>query len=480
MVKTYKKKKGKKTRRKIRGGVKKSSEESPTNASTKKSRIKSPTYRNLEEYKEKNYTKPYFFQKPMPIKPIKSATLNAPHHDAEIEELLQKRKREVEELESSPRAWLPKWVPGSTKPKLEESKKTRTGLNAFTRVPNDIAKQTFPFLPPSDRLLFFFGPYPEGIHDNAHNKINRICKLAREYVYKLFKSPWQPIPIQQIKTLLVYLDRIIYDPFDHSFDGTGDPTKQITDDVYEELARVIRHYLESDFHVRYIVNKKADFVHFPANDSYRTNLKTRKQELKPYFDNVYYLLRFYKYLHCPKNENGEPLDKRISIPMIREFRTQGDTINMEDADITNDDYELIFVREMPLHRMLNRFLVKDYRIYQLMKTEGISTTFFWIAHYFMTNETSMDKYDFSYESENVMDMVVVEWETQDNGEYKHFLLDSSKPEDLQEFNERLLKVVYSNWRFAGQIDATLYPDAVVVYQEAAQRFPDAFWNMNDF
>jgi hypothetical protein len=165
--------------------------------------------------------------------------------------------------------------------------------------------------------------------------------------------------------------------------------------------------------------------------------------------------------------------------MIREFRTQGDTINMEDADITNDDYELIFVREMPLHRMLNRFLVKDYRIYQLMKTEGISTTFFWIAHYFMTNETSMDKYDFSYESENVMDMVVVEWETQDNGEYKHFLLDSSKPEDLQEFNERLLKVVYSNWRFAGQIDATLYPDAVVVYQEAAQRFPGAFWNMND-
>jgi hypothetical protein len=481
MGKTYKKKNNKKTRRKIRGGVKRSREESPTNASAKKSRKKSPTYRNLAAYNEKNYTKPfYFFETPRPINPIKSTTLNAPHPDPEIQELLEKQQDEIKTQENSWLSRLPKWVPGSKKIKLEESKAAYKGLNVFTRIPKDIAKQTIPFLPPSARFLFLFGPYPEGEHDNPHNKINRICKLAREYVYKLFKSPWKPIPIQQIKTLLSYLDRIIYDPFNHSFDGTGDPTKQITDDVYEELARVIRHYLESDFHVHYIVNKKADSVQFPADDSYRTNLKVRKQELKPYFDNVYYLLRFYKYLRCEKNENGEPLDKRITIPMIREFRTQGDTINMEEADVTDEDYEFIFVQEMPLHRMLNRFLIKDYRIYQLMKTEGISTTFFWIAHYFMTNETSNDRYDFVYESENVMDMQVIEWITDDDGEYKSFLLDSSKPEDVVEFNERLLEVIRTNWpRIVGQIDAALYPHAAEVYQKAVVKFPHAFLNMND-
>ena len=475
-MRTYKKNKIIKSRNKSRKNISKNSRKTKKQRGGVKSKGKSKpaTYKSTNHYYKENPHAPTapkpsrtllsIFKKTPESQRLKSS-INTPHPDQELQKLLEERHEKIKTKESSFRSILPDWVPGSTKQSVLKAKRKLVGTNAMTKIPLDIALATFPLLEYKQQFEIVFDP----------NKLNRIYKLSIHYVMEIGTDNPN---ITKFAQLLLFFERLLLPNINHP-----DPSKNITSNILLELAKYIKDRLNGDKAAMKKILQKIGYQGMSE--------ESRLVKKMDCMNNLYNFLRFYDYLSCPKNENGEPIDSGIPIPIIYEYRTKVDTINVDEGiEIEETDYDVEFIKEMPINRMLNRFLVTDYQIYEKMKTEGITPFFFWIAHHYMTNATSGEKYDFSIGSpeivEHAMSLDIVDWEYDENFDGPvDFLLDSTKEEDRTEFERRMITVVGRNiitWGFGSNgngvvaINPETHPEAHAMLQKTREQFPDLFFN----
>jgi hypothetical protein len=467
-MRTYKKNKIIKSRNKRRKNSRKTKKQ--RGGVKSKGKSKPATYKSTHHYYKENPHAPTapkpsrtllsIFQKPHESQKLKSS-INAPHPDPNIQKLLEERREKIKTKQSSFRSILPGWVPGSTKQSVLKANRKLVGTNAITKIPRDIALATFPFLEKQQQFEIVFDD----------NKLNRIYKLSIHYVMEI--GTYNP-NITKFAELLSFFERLLLPNINHP-----DPSKNITSNFLLELAKYIRNRLNGDEAAMKKISQKIGYRGISEESLWAKKLNC--------MNNLFNFLRFYDYLSCPKKENGEPIDSSISIPIIYEYRTKEDTINAEEEIEIDIDNDMILIKEMPINRMLNRFLVTDYQIYEKMKTEGITPFFFWIAHHYMTNATSGEKYDFSIvDTENAMSLDIVDWEYDENFDGPvDFLLDSSKEEDRTEFERRMMTVVGRNiitWGFGSNgngavaINPETYPEAHAMLEKTREQFPDLFFN----
>jgi hypothetical protein len=485
-MRTYKKNRIIKSRNKSRKNSRKNSRKTKKQRGGVKSKGKSKpaTYKSTHHYYKENPHAPTapkpsrtllsIFQKPHESQKLKSS-INAPHPDPNIQKLLEERREKIKTKQSSFRSILPGWVPGSTKQSVLKANRKLVGTNAMTKIPRDIALATLPFLDNQQQFEIVFDP----------NKLNRIYKLSIHYVMEIGTDDPN---ITKFAQLLLFFERLLLPNINHP-----DPSKNITSNILLELAKYIKDRLNGD---KAAMKKILQKIGYQEKILQKKGYQDMSEELRwikkmNCMNNLYNFLRFYIYLSCPKKENGEPIDSGIPIPIIYEYRTKVDTINVDEGiEIEETDYDVEFIKEMPINRMLNRFLVTDYQIYEKMKTEGITPFFFWIAHHYMTNATSDEKYDFSIGSpeivEHAMSLEIVDWEYDENFDGPvDFLLDSTKEEDRTEFERRMMTVVGRNiitWGFGSNgngvvaINPETHPEAHAMLQKTMEQFPDLFFN----
>jgi hypothetical protein len=331
------------------------------------------------------------------------------------------------------------------------------GIEIMRSLPEEVSREIGESvnLGPSSNLKLIFGDIPteeNGLIDEPLNRLNRIYKLSIQYVIQIANKP----NIQKFNELLNFFKTWLNHP---------DKSKKIQPEVYLEIANYIKKRLIAD---KYAIGKILGKI----NESFNITEMPKKHLfflLNNYIANLYNFLRFYAYLSCPKNRNGEPIDSSIPIPNVVEWRSGRDSVYG-----TSLNKKSIYVQKMPLNLMNNIYLLKDYKMYEKMKTEGITPNFFWMAHHYMTSATGNLPYDFiNYNiTNNTMLLYVTIWENDINNKPLNFLLNSKNDKDLRLFYRRLMLVMARKWNLNGlrsEQDRKLYKNALSILTAVESR-----------
>jgi len=322
------------------------------------------------------------------------------------------------------------------------------GIEIMRSLPEEVSREIGESvnLGPRLNLELIFGDPPtkeNGLIDEPLNRLNRIYKLSIEYVIQIGIRP----NIQKFNELLNFFERWL---------NHRDKSKKIQPEVYLELAKyiTIRLLQDKDAFIKILgkINESFNITEMPKKHLFFL--------LNNYIANLYNFLRFYAYLSCPKKIDGEPIDPRIPIPEVAEWRSHANFFSY-----TRLNKRSKYVQKMPLNLMKNIYLIKDYKMYEKMKTEGITPNFFWMAHHYMTNATSELPYDFIDFDDNTMLLYVTNWETDDNIRPLKFLLNSAIDDDVTDFQRRLILVMARKWDLTGlrnEQDRSLYTNALSI------------------
>jgi hypothetical protein len=447
---------------------------------TKKGGTKKKLYKSVQQYRSENPTapgqsKPTFFQSLFRKKPDKFISIinaNPPEPGVTSKSVAKKiyptlphpairkslkMKREQLNQQKHPLNFLNPFL----SKRLTDEENNLSAAQIISYLPADVNSHILPFIKNEQKFTIYFN----------EDKLNQIYELCKLYLLEFENQANRP-SIDSIITQFITMFENIHDI-----------------SLYNTLAIYINNRLKIDkaFIQEHNIRNPSDY----------------------YNHDIMNFLRFFKYLHSSKNPEGVPIDKNIPIPIVNEYHWDGEWIQDEEDEneVVSRPLRLLLKKTIPFNRILNLFILKDYRMYEEQIKNGPDLFTFWRIHWYsnsfkhgywdmlklLTITETFSGTDPEYEAtdinilENQMSVVldmdsIPVIQTQNELVDGEFLLDSSIPLDVARYKRELIDtIIFSsrdNWPRAMESVPAEFTETRHALQMAIDSNPEFFALLN--